>query len=86
MAIQTLQKFTKEELNKIEILQKELTTLTAQFGSLQISKIRLEKEENLLKLNLNSLMNQEKELAKSLTEKYGKGTLNPETGDFTPVK
>ena len=86
MALKTPQKFSKEELNKVEILQKSITTLTARFGSLQISKIRLEKEENSLKLNLDNLFNQEKELAKSLTEKYGKGSLNPETGEFTPVK
>ena len=86
MTLKAPQKFNKEELDKIEILQKSITTLTARFGSLQISKIRLEKEENSLKLNLDNLFNQEKELAKSLTEKYGKGTLNPETGEFTPVK
>ena len=28
----------------------------------------------------------EAELVQSLTEKYGPGSLNPETGEYTPVK
>jgi predicted nuclease with TOPRIM domain len=64
MAINTPQKFSKEELNQIEKLQSDISAITARFGSLKISKIRLENEENSLKSKLSNLFKQEKELAK----------------------
>ena len=86
MAVKTPQKFTKEELTQLEDLQIEINRLTARFGSLQISKIKLEKEEILLKEQLSILEKKETKTAKSLTAKYGKGSLNTETGEFTPLK
>ena len=86
MAIKSPQKFTKEELDQLQDLQTEINQLTAQFGSLQISKIRIEKNEATLKKQFSIIEEKEKKLAKILTEKYGKGSLNPETGEFTPVK
>ena len=86
MSIKSPQKFTKEELDNLSNLQIDINNLTARFGSLQISKIKLEKEEILLKNQLSILESKEKEIANTLTEKYGKGSLNIETGEFTPVK
>ena len=50
-----------------------------QFDSLEQSEEAVEKawEDNRKKEN---------ELVQSLTEKYGPGSLNPETGEYTPVK
>ena len=35
---------------------------------------------------LKSLQNEEKKFLDSVNEKYGEGTLNPETGVFTPIE
>ena len=86
MAVKTPQKFTKEELTQLEDLQIEINRLTARFGSLQINKIKLEKEDILLKEQLFILEKKETEMVKALTAKYGKGSLNTETGEFTPIK
>ena len=86
MTLKTPQKFTKEEITQIEELQTEINRLMARFGSLQISKIKLEKEEILLKEQLSILEKKETKTAKDLTAKYGKGSLNTETGEFTPLK
>ena len=86
MAIKSTQKFTKEELKQLDNLQTEINRLTARFGSLQIAKIKLEKEEFFLKSQLDISLTNEKETATKLTEKYGKGSLNIETGEFTPIK
>jgi hypothetical protein len=86
MAIKSPQKFTKEELDELSNLQTEINKLTVKFGSLQLSKIRLEKEEKELKNQLIILEKEEKEVAKKLTKKYGKGRLDTETGEFTPVE
>ena len=86
MAVKTPQKFTEEELNQLQDLQSQLNKIIAEFGTLQISKIKLEKEENELKNYLTILEKKETEIAKTLTEKYGKGRLDTETGEFTPVE
>jgi len=86
MALKTPTKFTKEELDELNNLQIGINKLTARFGSLQITKIRLEKEEKELKNQLIVLEKEEEEVAKKLTKKYGKGKLDTETGEFTPVE
>ena len=52
----------------------------------ELSNIQLEKEESNLKNQLTILEKKEIEIANKLTEKYGKGSLNIETGEFTPIE
>ena len=35
---------------------------------------------------MSTLENQETSIAKKLTDKYGKGSINLDTGTFTPIK
>ena len=81
-----IQKFTPEEINKIESLQQELNQITFQLGQLEISKIRLKKSEEQLLDVLNRVEKKEKDLAGELNKKYGRGTLDTKTGNFTPVE
>ena len=78
--------FSQEELSKLTQLRSNLSTLTAQFGQLAISKIKLEEQENILKKQLTELEKQENTIAKELTNKYGKGSIDLETGTFTPIE
>jgi len=85
MAIRGPKKFTPEELTELKSLQETLNTLSYQFGQLQISKIKLKDQEDYLKNQLSSLSKKEEEIAKTLTNKYGKGNLDLETGEFIPI-
>ena len=78
--------FNEQELKKIKTLRNDLDRLSYRFGQLAISKIKVEEQETRLKLLLIETEKQESLLAKSLTEKYGKGTIDIETGTFTPTK
>ena len=60
--------------------------LSFQFGQLYIRKIELEKEEISLKKELESLEKEEINIAKKLTNKYGKGSIDLKTGTFTPLQ
>ena len=73
------------EINKIESLQQELNQVTFQLGQLEISKIRLKKSEEQLLDILNEVEKKEKDLASELNKKYGRGTLDTKTGNFTPI-
>ena len=86
MALETPKKFTGEEIQKIQALQKEIETLTQKMGQLYYSKLKLEDREKELKNELISIEKKELDLAGKLTEKYGKGSLDMNSGEFTPVK
>jgi hypothetical protein len=79
-------KFTPEEVQELQDLQSQITQLTISFGQLTLSRIKLEEQDAFLKSQLNILEEKETNLAKSLSDKYGKGSLNIETGEFTPVE
>jgi len=79
-------KFTKEELDKLTNLQQESQNVTFRLGQLYLNKIRLEEQENSLKTYTKNLEEEEAKLARELSDKYGKGSINIETGEFTPIK
>ena len=72
----------KEQLQ--EVVQMNQTIQQA-LGNLAIRKINLESEETRLKQQLSTNSQKETELAQKLESKYGKGSVNLETGTFTPI-
>ena len=80
------QAFSKEELDKLILLRNEHDKITFQLGQMYISKIQLEKDENLLKNKLSSILEKEKTIAEDLSKKYGNGTIDLESGTFIPSK
>ena len=53
---------------------------------LEQQEASLAKEHENLVNNLTKIQEDEQKFLDSITEKYGQGTLNPETGVFTPNK
>jgi len=86
MAVKSSKKFTEEELKNLKTLQSEMDSITISFGQISIQKEMLEAQEKLIKSNFVKLKTQEAELAKNLSAKYGKGTLDIESGEFTSVE
>jgi len=81
----TTQSFTKEELEEVKNLKNNLNILISQMGSLYVNKIKLEENEVMLKNQLKDLEKKEADLALKLSKKYGKGSIDIETGTFTPI-
>ena len=86
-------KFSEEEMKTIKEIQDEYIKVQTQFGQLSISRIRLHNQLNSLddsETELNesfvNLQEKERKFLEKTSEKYGQGTLNPETGEFTPNK
>tara|TARA_B100001564_G_scaffold315502_1_gene290265 strand:+ start:286 stop:579 length:294 start_codon:yes stop_codon:yes gene_type:complete len=84
-------KFTEKELQSLQELSTKSNGITNRFGQLAIAKINLEKqsesvEEEEFKLHeeLEALKKEEQETLQKITEKYGPGSLDPQTGVFTP--
>ena len=78
--------FSQEELNEIRDLRTELNQITFQLGQIKINKIRIENTETLIKKDLINLEEKESKIEKKLSDKYGKGSIDIETGTFIPAK
>ena len=86
-------KFTDEELKEVQSLRDRMSKLVANFGELKLEQILHEtKSKNLVTVegNLNKeyedIQLKEMELVKVFNEKYGRGTLDLDSGTFTPAK
>ena len=79
-------KFTDEELTQVQNIQKSYANVQNQFGQLKLAQIRLDNDEVTLEDALKSIQDEEKKFLDGITEKYGQGSLNPETGVFTPTE
>ena len=84
-------KFTEEELKQVQTFQQNYMNIQNQFGQLKMAHLRLEQQQNSLyeendkiEESLKSLQDEEKKYLDTINEKYGQGTLNPETGVFIP--
>jgi hypothetical protein len=84
MAVKKATKFTEEELSQLKDLQTQMDSLIIRFGQISINKQALNNQEEQSKSLLAQLKTKEAEVAKSLSDKYGKGTLDIESGEFTP--
>ena len=78
-------KFTEEELTQVQNFQNQYLSVQNQFGQLKLAQIRLDNQEVELEDALKSIQDEEKKFLDGITDKYGVGTLNPETGVFTPT-
>tara|TARA_R100000008_G_C3466085_1_gene106600 strand:- start:76 stop:342 length:267 start_codon:yes stop_codon:yes gene_type:complete len=79
-------KFTEEELKQIQNIQQSYATIQNQFGQLKLAQIRLDEQEIQLEESFKNIQEDEKKFLDKTTEKYGDGTLNPETGVFTSIE
>ena len=85
-------KFTEKELQTLNDLQVKYNTITNQFGQLAIAKLNLEKQTEVvndqefkLQEELNQAREEEQGILNDITEKYGPGQLDPQSGVFTPT-
>ena len=80
----TPQSFSQDEISQLKNLRNKINELSLQFGQLTINKIKLEETENKLKKQLNSLEEEESQIAKKLSDKYGDGSIDLNSVTFTP--
>ena len=77
--------FTQEEVNSLQEIQKEMDQIIIKFGQISINKEALKSQEVVLREQLTQLKVKEQNLAKTLSDKYGKGTFDLETNEFKPA-
>ena len=85
-------KFTEEELKSLSELSTEYQRTQFAFGQARVQRIllnqrlsELDSAEVQLEKDYAELQKKEKDLVKELNDKYGPGSLDPETVVFTPT-
>ena len=74
---------TKEEIEKLKVIQNNEANLITQFGQLeyQVQTLSLQKEN--LKQQISILQKESTVIGKQLQDKYGEGTIDVSSGEFT---
>ena len=90
MAKEEQSKFSDEELKTLRDLQEKYFQIQQRFGSIQISRMNLEKQLEELEGIENGTQNyylllkdEENKVVDDFTKKYGQGSLDTKTGLFT---
>ena len=86
-------KFSADEITKLKAIQEKYIEIQHRFGQTTIAKMgieqqltSLEKHESELKSKFKDIQSEESGFIDGITEKYGDGTLDIESGEFIPNK
>ena len=84
-------KFTEEEMGSLKEIQESYFNIQTEYGKLELTRIRLEQQldtldntDDNLKEKFIQTQTTEKEFLDGITKKYGEGTLDQDSGVFTP--
>jgi len=86
-------KFTEEEIKSLNELSQNYQQIQLAFGQFKVQHLlaeqqmtALEEAEVQMESDYSDLQGKERELVKELNDKYGPGSLDPQTGVFTPAE
>jgi hypothetical protein len=77
--------FTQEEIEKFRQLQQTRDQLTIDFGYTELAIQELELQKETLIEKLSQLKQQESHISQEIESKYGKGTVDLNSGEFVPL-
>ena len=78
-------KLSPEELDELQRISNGVNEITASLGKIEIDKLFLENNRNTLLSSLDELYKSQDAFGKKLAEKYGDGTIDMASGEFTKV-
>jgi len=80
-----IRKVLQEELQQVKLIQQKNQSVIVEFGQIELLKLDLEDRIQNAKAYLHELREEERTLAEFLEQKYGKGSIDPETGEITSL-
>ena len=79
-------KIEEADLNILKKIQADTDMVIKELGQIKLAEIGLEGRNQRAVNFLEDLKTREKDLAEKLEAKYGKGSLNVDTGELIPIK
>lgn len=76
---------TQEELQTLKTIQEETQAIIIEFGEIEIIQMQINNRKENAKKFLEELAEKEQNFHQIVFEKYGKTTINPQTGEITPI-
>jgi len=77
------QTVTTEELQSLKDIQQKRDKLTVDFGYIEVQIQELELQKEILIEFLTQLKKEEEQLSQEISGKYGKGSIDLNSGEFT---
>lgn len=81
----TTVKLTEEEINSLKDISNKFLAIKGEFGNIYLQELNLKERKERVENFYKELQIAEQNIAKALQDKYGKGTVNTETGEFTSL-
>jgi len=92
-SVQGSTQISQDDLGALRAIRTRYSELVNKLGQVSIEKVRLQTLQNTVKKaedeaieEYNRLVQQEQDTFNALSERYGQGNLDLETGKFTPAK
>ena len=76
---------TQEEINELKQIQTEIKTYLDDLGQIEYQLYVLSNTKKNIQQQVDLLYDKQDNLSKTLSEKYGDGSVNLETGELTPI-
>ena len=76
---------SQDEMQILKSIQNETQALIVEFGEIELVKIQIEERKTKAKEFLTELSKKEQDFTQAVFEKYGKCTIDPQTGKITLV-
>jgi len=78
-------KLTQEELQTIAELQQKNNAVVSELGQIELTRMAVESRRANAETYLADLRKEEDEFGKTLSDKYGAGSIDLESGEFVPA-
>ena len=75
-------KLTQEEIEKLQEIQQQNLAVVNELGNLEVAKLQIETRREEIVKYFNELKQEEQAFGKTLSDKYGNGTIDLDKGEF----
>lgn len=79
-------KLTPEELQSIKTVQQRQLAVKEELSAIGLAKLNIKTRQSQLEAFYKTTQDMEKQLGVDFQVKYGKGNIDIETGEFTPIE
>ena len=78
-------KLSQQQLQQLKSIQQKNQAVAQELGQIEILKLQLKKRQQTAQQYFEDLLQEQQTIAQELENTFGKGSVNIETGEFTPL-
>jgi len=78
-------KLSQQQLQQIKSIQQKNQSVVQELGEIEILKLQLKKRQQTAHKYFEDLLEEQQTIAQEIEDAFGKGSVNIETGEFTPL-